>query len=270
MKAEDVAALSRELAQGDLAPADLPPGAPEAVSRSRAPGGARPRARSRAVSRRQVGQPAAPAGAARAPRQRALRRGVPRSPGDGALPAARPRARSRSARVVLEQHNVESDFFGQFAAKQRGPVPLRRRRRAPAGAALRAARRSPRWTATVAISADDARAFSAMSGKPAELVPQVVRFTRRPYRAGVAASAPLRREPRLAPQRTAGLDWFCRDGWPHLRERAPELTLNIIGSGLRLENGASRWCSAAWKRAAASSPTASSPIWRRSRRARRR
>jgi glycosyltransferase involved in cell wall biosynthesis len=34
-----------------------------------------------------------------------------------------------------------------------------------------------------------------------------------------------------------GLDWFCRDVWPILRERAPELTLNIIGSGLPLAEG---------------------------------
>lgn len=145
------------------------------------------------------------------------------------------RKHAPGARVVLEQHNVESDFFGQFAAKQRGPFRLL------ADDEHQLAQRFERQTlssvdATVAISAADARAFTAMSGKPAELVPQVVRFTRRPY-APVSPPQLLYVGSLAWHPNVQGLDWFCRDVWPILRERAPELTLDIIGSGLPLDNG---------------------------------
>ncbi len=140
------------------------------------------------------------------------------------------------ARVVLEQHNVESDFFGQFAAKQRGPVRLL------AEDEHRLAQRFERETlaavdATVAISADDARTFAAMAGgKTAQLVPQVVRFARRPY-APVSPPQLMYVGSLAWHPNVAGLDWFCREVWPRLRESAPELTLNIIGSGLPLADG---------------------------------
>jgi glycosyltransferase involved in cell wall biosynthesis len=145
------------------------------------------------------------------------------------------RKHAPGARVVLEQHNVESDFFGQFAAKQRGPFRL------VADDEHELAQRFEQETlasvdATVAISAADARAFTAMSGKPAELVPQVVRFTRRPY-APVSPPQLLYVGSLGWHPNVQGLDWFCRDVWPLLRERAPELTLNIVGSGLPLQHG---------------------------------
>ena len=148
------------------------------------------------------------------------------------------RKHAPTARVVLEQHNVESDFFAQFAARPRSPLSLVG---LVAAGEHQLAQRFERETlaavdATVAISADDARAFAAMSGKPAELVPQVVPFERRPY-------APVT-PPQLLyvgslgwHPNVEGLDWFCRAVWPILRERAPELTLNIIGSGLPLDDG---------------------------------
>ena len=146
------------------------------------------------------------------------------------------RKHAPGARVVLEQHNVESDFFGQFAAKQRGPVRL------IAEDEHRLAQRFERETlaavdATVAISADDARTFAGMAGgKPAHLVPQVVRFTRRPY-APVSPPQLLYVGSLAWHPNVAGLDWFCREVWPKLRGSAPELTLNIIGSGLPLADG---------------------------------
>ncbi len=154
------------------------------------------------------------------------------------------------ARVVLEQHNVESDFFGQFAAKQRGRVLIG----LVADDEHRLAQRFERETlaavdATVAISADDARTFAAMAtgrdGKPAVLVPQVVRFSRRPY-APVSPPQLLYVGSLAWHPNVEGLDWFCREVWPRLRESAPELTLNIIGSGLPLADG-QPVVPAAWK-----------------------
>jgi glycosyltransferase involved in cell wall biosynthesis len=135
------------------------------------------------------------------------------------------------ARVVLEQHNVESDFFGQFAAKKHGAVGIVARDEHRL--AVRFERDTMRAVdAVVAISTDDARTFKTLAGIDAVVVPQIVPFVRRDY----APSAPpellyvgsLAWHPNVA-----GLDWFCRDVWPLLHARAPEITLSIVGSGLQ-------------------------------------
>ncbi|HSO38394.1 MAG TPA: hypothetical protein VLT33_37955, partial [Labilithrix sp.] len=67
-----------------------------------------------------------------------------------------------SCRVVLDQHNVESDFFKQFAEKQRGPKRLVAQAEYDASVRFEkdALRRAD---AVVAISAEDAKHFDALA-----------------------------------------------------------------------------------------------------------
>jgi polysaccharide biosynthesis protein PslH len=139
------------------------------------------------------------------------------------------------ARVVLEQHNVESDFFRQFADEKGGLLrpALRfewRRARAFETATLR------HVDATVAISESDANAFRALAGVSAHAVPQSVTFERKerapvsPPEVGYVGSLSWR-------PNTQGLDWLCQEVWPIVSARAPELTLSIVGSGLAEREG---------------------------------
>jgi glycosyltransferase involved in cell wall biosynthesis len=134
------------------------------------------------------------------------------------------------ARVVLEQHNVESDFFGQFAKEKKGlarPVAQLEWRAARAfeAASLR------QVDAAVAISRADAVVFEEMAGVRAHVVPQTVRYEPRtpspvtPKEVGYVGSLAWR-------PNAQGLDWVCGDVWPLVRAAAPGLTLSIVGSGL--------------------------------------
>lgn len=137
------------------------------------------------------------------------------------------------ARVVLDQHNVESDRFAQFARRQRGL------RRVVAETEWLAARRYERDVlravdAVGAISDDDARAYHELAGVEARTVPQITSFARR-----TRTDEP---GPRLCwignltwRPNARGLDWFCLEVWPRIRERVPEATLEIVGSGLRTD-----------------------------------
>lgn len=139
------------------------------------------------------------------------------------------------ARTVLDQHNVESDFFEQFARTKRGPTGL------VAHAEHRAARRFERRAlrsvdAVIAISSEDAARFAKLAGVSAHVVPVVVRSVpkrsaqvERPHFCYVGN---LRWRPNVA-----GLDWFCRDVWPKVRARLPDATFEIAGVGLHVENG---------------------------------
>ena len=139
--------------------------------------------------------------------------------------------RSRpDVRVVLDGFNVESDLWAQYASRKRGPIKL------VAEAEWRAARRFERDAlravdSVAAISEDDARGYRELAGVDAVYVPQIVSFKRRTAR----ASQP----PRLCYVGTLswhpnarGLDWFCAEVWPRVRERLPDATLDIVGSGL--------------------------------------
>jgi glycosyltransferase involved in cell wall biosynthesis len=133
-------------------------------------------------------------------------------------------------RIVLGQHNVESDFFAQFAEKKRGVVRLvadleTTRARAFERDAMR------RANAVVAISSSDRDAFEKLAGIRAHVVPQVVRFERTEW------------EPKASPRlvyvgnlswhpNVAGLDWFVKEAWPEVRRLVPEVVLDVIGSGL--------------------------------------
>ena len=136
-----------------------------------------------------------------------------------------------SCRIVLDQHNVESDFFKQFAEKKSGATRL------VAQAEYRASVRFEKdaltkANAVVAISAEDAKHFDALAGIHAHVVPMVLPFERkerpRPATPNLCYVGNLRWHPNVA-----GLDWFCRDVWPKIRARVPDATFEIAGVGLK-------------------------------------
>lgn len=135
------------------------------------------------------------------------------------------------ARLVIEAHNVESDFFRQFAEQRSGPA------RWAGLAEWRATQRFERQVlrgadAVVAISQDDARALALQTGAVPLCVPQVVDFQRRQ---GAAPADP----PQLCyvgnltwHPNVRGLDWFCEAVWPLIHATMPQARLRIAGSGL--------------------------------------
>lgn len=137
----------------------------------------------------------------------------------------------RGARVVLEQHNVESDFFKQFADKKKGLLNVAATREWKAAAKYEAQMLAS-VDAVVAISDTDQDAFVHMAPRAdCSVVPQVVTFKRTEWTSG--------RPPRLCyignlgwHPNVEGLDWFAEKVWPLVRARAPHITLRIGGSGL--------------------------------------
>jgi polysaccharide biosynthesis protein PslH len=134
------------------------------------------------------------------------------------------------ARVVLEQHNVESSFFERLAQERRGVVGLLAR--AEWQAAARFEKRALESVdAVVAISAADASAFEQFAGVRARVVPVVAPVERRarprPDRVHFCYVGSLRWHPNVA-----GLDWFCREVWPMVRARLPDATFEIAGVDL--------------------------------------
>ena len=155
------------------------------------------------------------------------------------------KAERPSCRVVLDQHNVESDFFKQFADRQKGPKRLVAQAEVRASVnfeknALKAAQ------AVVAISTEDAKHFDELAGIHAHVVPMVLPFERkprpRPARPNLCYVGNLRWRPNVA-----GLDWFCREVWPKIRARVPEATVVIAGVGLKVDAGGNLPVPEAWK-----------------------
>lgn len=157
-----------------------------------------------------------------------------------------------TARLVLDEHNVESDFFAQFAA--RAPLPLRPLARFEHAAAARfEAETLAAVDAVVAISQLDAEALTALTlrhtGKLVrpQVVPQVVQ------------SAEPRRPPPAEPRlgyvgnltwhpNALGLSWFCSAVWPRLSRELPAARLSIAGSGLALDGQGRPLVPRAWRR----------------------
>jgi glycosyltransferase involved in cell wall biosynthesis len=151
-----------------------------------------------------------------------------------------------AARVVLRQFNVESDLFAQFARRQRGLARL------VAEAEWRAARRYERDTlravdAVGVVSADDVATCRQLASVEALNVPHLVPFTRR-----AASPDP---GPRFCwvggltwDSNARGLDWFCTEVWPRIRENLPEATFEIVGSGLRTDRHGAVVAPAPWRR----------------------
>lgn len=133
-------------------------------------------------------------------------------------------------RVVLGQHNVESDFFAQFAEKKQGIVrSIAKLETARARAFEKRSMR--RADAVVAISSADRDAFASLAGIRAYVVPQVVRFARTEWTEKPA--------PRLVyvgnlswHPNVAGLDWFTKEVWAKVRAKVPNVVLDVVGSGL--------------------------------------
>ncbi|MCL2777457.1 MAG: glycosyltransferase family 4 protein [Polyangiaceae bacterium] len=141
------------------------------------------------------------------------------------IKAARP-----NAHLVLDQHNVESDFFKQFAERQTGPKKLIAW--AEHRASVRFEKRALRGVnAVVAISKEDASHFTSLAHVHAEVVPMVLPFERRtrpdPGKPNLCYVGNLRWRPNVE-----GLDWFCKEVWPLVRARTGA-TLQIAGIGLK-------------------------------------
>jgi glycosyltransferase involved in cell wall biosynthesis len=148
--------------------------------------------------------------------------------------------------VVLRQFNVESDRFAQFARHQRGP------KRLLAEKEWHAARRHERdilraVDAVGVVSADDVATCRRLAGVEALNVPHLVPFTRR--------DAHAEPDPRFCwignltwESNVRGLDWFCEEVWPRIRERLPEATFEIVGSGLRTDRHGAVLAPSAWRR----------------------
>jgi hypothetical protein len=144
-----------------------------------------------------------------------------------------------ASRVVLEQHNVESDLFKRFAERQSGW------RAAIARAEWRAAAAFERRVlssvdAVVAISPADADRIRQISGVEASVVPVVMSVERRarphPGRPHFCFVGSLQWHPNRA-----GLDWLCQTVWPRIRARVPDATLEIAGVDLaRAPDGRAR------------------------------
>ncbi len=148
-------------------------------------------------------------------------------------------------RTVLDQHNVESDFFKQFAEEKTGPKKL------VATAEHAAARKFERdalraVNGVVAISGEDARHFEALAGVRPHVVPVVMTFERRPRphpgRPHFCYVGSLRWKPNVL-----GLDWFCQKVWPLVRKRVPDATFEIAGVGLKPDASGRLPVPEAWK-----------------------
>jgi len=135
------------------------------------------------------------------------------------------------SRTVLDQHNVESDFFKQFAAEKTGPKKI------VAEAEYALARKFEERTlrevdGVVAISGEDAKHFKALGGVDAQVVPVVMTFERKPRphpgKPHFCYVGSLRWKPNVL-----GLDWFCEKVWPLVRRRVPDATFEIAGVGLK-------------------------------------
>lgn len=152
------------------------------------------------------------------------------------------RAALPHARLVLEEHNVESDIFRQFAGRPGLPAPLRMIARIEHQAAARAeAHAIDEVDAVVTISGQDALDLVALHRRlgprdravHAVPVPQVMEPSRK------SRPQPASEPPRLCyagslswHPNVLGLDWFVREVWPRLRALVPEARLTIAGPGL--------------------------------------
>lgn len=138
-----------------------------------------------------------------------------------------------AARTIIDQHNVESDFFRQFAETRRGLKKLagRAEHRVALGFEKRALKSVD---AVVAISAEDAGHFEALAGVRAHVVPVVMTFEKKPRpdpgQPHFCYVGSLRWHPNVA-----GLDWFCQRVWPRIRARVPDAAFEIGGVGLKTD-----------------------------------
>jgi hypothetical protein len=160
------------------------------------------------------------------------------------LPAIRRIAPQAS--VLLEEHNVEWKIFDRLAESLRPP------KRQAAHLEARALRRFERQAlrdadAAIAISAADATGLREL----AQIEPVVVP----PFVEPGAPRVESTRVPALGyighlgwQPNAYGLDWFCSDVWPLVRQRVPDATLTIAGPGLRKGSDGSIGVPLAWSK----------------------
>lgn len=155
------------------------------------------------------------------------------------------RAERRRPRVVLEQHNVESDFYEQLAETCSG---LRKQLvRAEGRAAARYEKSMLQAVdAVIAISEADADRFAQTMGVRPLVVPVAMDVERRirphPGAPHFCYVGSLRWRPNVA-----GLDWFCQRVWPRIRARIPEATMEIAGVDLAVDAHGRPAVPDAWK-----------------------
>jgi polysaccharide biosynthesis protein PslH len=143
----------------------------------------------------------------------------------------------RKIHTVLDQHNVESDFFKQYAEEVRRGLPKKLVAKAEYRLARRFEKRALRTVdGVVAISNEDGKHFEALAGVQAHVVPVVMTFERRerprPKTPHFCYVGSLRWKPNVM-----GLDWFCQKVWPAIRARVPNATFEIAGVGLKTKGG---------------------------------
>jgi polysaccharide biosynthesis protein PslH len=151
------------------------------------------------------------------------------------------------ARLVLEQHNVESDFFHQFKDKKQGALKLVahlewQKARRFEQAAVRTA------DATVAISVQDAQVFRDMGGGDRiHAIAQVVDAQRGEYAPATPAEVLYVGNLGWHPN-VAGLDWFFGRALPAMRKVAPDVKITIVGSGLKKDSSGRHIVPDRWQR----------------------
>lgn len=148
------------------------------------------------------------------------------------------------ARIVLEEHNVEWEIFERLSPTFR--FALRQVARWEARSLRGYERRALRAAnAVIAISDADASAFQKLAGVHATVVPTFIEPAARRVEAtrapALAYTGLLVWQPN-----GQGLDWFCKDVWPLVRERMPDATLTIAGPGLRRDSSGSLIVPPAW------------------------
>lgn len=155
------------------------------------------------------------------------------------------RAERPHARTVLDQHNVESDFFKQFAETKKGPKKIVAK--LEYGAARAFEKKAMRDVdAVVAISKEDADIFGELAGVRGHVVPVVMTFDRKPRphpgKNHFCYVGSLRWHPNVA-----GLDWFIKEVWPQIRVRVPDATFEIAGVGLKTDASGKPIAPDTWK-----------------------
>jgi glycosyltransferase involved in cell wall biosynthesis len=150
------------------------------------------------------------------------------------------------ARLILEQHNVEWQIFSRLATDLHGPI--RHLARLEAWALKCFERKALRQVdSVIAISEADAAQFRNMAGVEPVVVPPYVE-PREP-RAEVTKEAHVGYIGHLAWQpNVIGIDWFCREVWPLVRQRIPDSRLTIAGPGLRKNAAGELEVPCAWQR----------------------
>ena len=150
-----------------------------------------------------------------------------------------------NAAIILEQHNLEWQIFDRLALSL--AAPFRQLAKVEAQALRRYESRALTWAnSVIAISEADAEQFRKMSGVEAVVVPPHTEPN--PCRFEFAHNLSLGYIGHLAWQPNVyGLDWFCKDVWPKVRELIPDSRLAIAGPGLRKGPSGTLEVPAAWQ-----------------------